>query len=78
MVRYVENNEVFAVQIYSRRNVGARSRSFSEIRLDCCRTVTNGSVSQDIIFGEKVCAFLKSNAIAIVYKGQTIGLGMVS
>lgn len=27
-------------------------------------------------FGEKVCATLKSNAIAIVAKGQTLGLGM--
>lgn len=30
----------------------------------------------DIIFGEKICGFLKSNAIAIVYQGQTMGLGM--
>lgn len=30
----------------------------------------------DLIFGEKVCAALKSNAIALVAKGQTIGLGM--
>lgn len=36
----------------------------------------NDQISQDMIFGEKVCAYLKSNAIAIVYKGQTIGLGM--
>lgn len=27
-------------------------------------------------FGEKVAGFLKSNSIAIVYRGQTIGLGM--
>ena len=27
-------------------------------------------------FGEIVCGYLKSNAIAIVYHGQTIGLGM--
>jgi phosphoribosylaminoimidazolecarboxamide formyltransferase/IMP cyclohydrolase len=33
-------------------------------------------VSRDMIFGEKVCAYLKSNAIAIVYNGQTVGLGM--
>ncbi len=31
---------------------------------------------QDMVFGEKVAAALKSNAIAIVYKGQTVGLGM--
>ena len=30
----------------------------------------------DILFGEKVCGFLKSNSIAIVYGGQTLGLGM--
>ncbi len=27
-------------------------------------------------FGEKVCSYLKSNAIALVYQGQTVGLGM--
>ena len=31
---------------------------------------------ETIDFGEKVCAFLKSNAIALVYKNQTVGLGM--
>ncbi len=31
---------------------------------------------QDMIFGDKVSAALKSNAIAIVVNGQTIGLGM--
>lgn len=30
----------------------------------------------DLIFAEKVCASLKSNAIAIVRNGQTMGLGM--
>lgn len=30
----------------------------------------------DILFGEKVCASLKSNAITIVSYGQTLGLGM--
>ncbi len=33
-------------------------------------------VIQDMIFGEKVCGYLKSNSIAIVSQGQTIGLGM--
>lgn len=31
---------------------------------------------QDLIFAEKVCSSLKSNAIAIVRNGQTVGLGM--
>lgn len=31
---------------------------------------------KDMIFGEKVAAALKSNAIAIVANGQTVGLGM--
>ena len=34
------------------------------------------SMMETIEFGEKVCAFLKSNAIALVYKNQTVGLGM--
>jgi phosphoribosylaminoimidazolecarboxamide formyltransferase / IMP cyclohydrolase len=33
-------------------------------------------IKKDILFGEKVCAFLKSNSIALVYQGQTVGLGM--
>lgn len=36
----------------------------------------SSEVTEDIIFGEKVCAALKSNAIAIVGQGQTLGLGM--
>lgn len=31
---------------------------------------------EDMSFGEKVCAALKSNSIAIVQNGQTVGLGM--
>lgn len=34
------------------------------------------NILQDMFFGEKVGAALKSNAIAIVYNQQTIGLGM--
>ncbi len=33
-------------------------------------------VKKDLIFAWKVCAHLKSNAIAIVQKGQSLGLGM--
>ncbi len=36
----------------------------------------DSNLEQTILFGEKVAGFLKSNAIAIVYRGQTIGLGM--
>jgi phosphoribosylaminoimidazolecarboxamide formyltransferase/IMP cyclohydrolase len=34
------------------------------------------NLQQTMIFGERVCAALKSNAIAIVYRGQSVGLGM--
>ena len=34
------------------------------------------NLTRTILFGEKVCAQLKSNAIALVGDGQTIGLGM--
>ncbi len=34
------------------------------------------TLTRTLLFGEKVCAQLKSNAIAIVSNGQTIGLGM--
>lgn len=30
----------------------------------------------DLLFGEKVCGFLKSNSIALIDNGMTIGLGM--
>lgn len=36
----------------------------------------NPDLEKTIVFGEKVAGFLKSNSIAIVYRGQTIGLGM--
>lgn len=36
----------------------------------------NGNILSDMIFGEKVGAALKSNAIALVVNGQTVGLGM--
>jgi phosphoribosylaminoimidazolecarboxamide formyltransferase/IMP cyclohydrolase len=36
----------------------------------------NDTIFQTMKFGEKVAAFLKSNSIAIVYRNQTIGLGM--
>lgn len=34
------------------------------------------AILKDLLFGERVCASLKSNAIAIVKNGQTLGLGM--
>jgi phosphoribosylaminoimidazolecarboxamide formyltransferase / IMP cyclohydrolase len=36
----------------------------------------SSAVKSDLVFGEKVCAALKSNAIAVVGQGQTYGLGM--
>lgn len=38
--------------------------------------VPSDSRKNDLRFGEKVCAGLKSNAIALVSEGRTIGLGM--
>lgn len=34
------------------------------------------SIKDDIIFGEKVCGYLKSNSIALIDNKMTIGLGM--
>ena len=36
----------------------------------------SAEVLRDLLFGEKVCGSLKSNAIALVKDGQTLGLGM--
>lgn len=33
-------------------------------------------IQSDLVFGEAVCSALKSNAIAVVSQGQTLGLGM--
>lgn len=38
--------------------------------------VPSAAVKEDMKFGEKVCGFLKSNSIALIYNGQTVGLGM--
>ncbi len=38
--------------------------------------VPDAQIMSDLIFAEKVCAALKSNAVAIVKDGQTLGLGM--
>lgn len=37
---------------------------------------TRDLIRLDMKFGEIVCGYLKSNSIAIVYRGQTLGLGM--
>jgi phosphoribosylaminoimidazolecarboxamide formyltransferase/IMP cyclohydrolase len=34
------------------------------------------TLKKDLLFGEKICGFLKSNSIAIVSGGQSLGLGM--
>ena len=36
----------------------------------------SAEILRDLLFGEKVCGSLKSNAIALVKDGQTLGLGM--
>jgi phosphoribosylaminoimidazolecarboxamide formyltransferase/IMP cyclohydrolase len=40
------------------------------------RQMPSDAVMKDLQFAEKVCASLKSNAIALVKNGQTVGLGM--
>ncbi len=37
---------------------------------------SDSQIFSDLVFGEKVCGALKSNAIAIVKNAQTLGLGM--
>lgn len=50
--------------------------SFAEKNWQTYGTAVTPEIKQDMIFGEKICGFLKSNAIALVYQGQTVGLGM--
>ena len=50
--------------------------NFSQSSWNSLHAVVPPDLHEDMIFGEKVCSYLKSNAIAIVYQGQTVGLGM--
>ncbi|MGZ3725382.1 MAG: bifunctional phosphoribosylaminoimidazolecarboxamide formyltransferase/IMP cyclohydrolase [Pseudobdellovibrio sp.] len=50
--------------------------SFSTSNWSYLSAKPNEKIMESMIFGEKVAAALKSNAIAIVYRGQSIGLGM--
>ncbi len=52
------------------------SDQFRETEWKMISEIPTGELKQTIQFGEKVAGFLKSNSIAIVYRGQTIGLGM--
>lgn len=49
---------------------------FPEVPWTFIGETPNLEMKKTILFGEKVAGFLKSNSIAIVYRGQTIGLGM--
>jgi phosphoribosylaminoimidazolecarboxamide formyltransferase/IMP cyclohydrolase len=51
-------------------------RAFSATAGQFFKTALSATVAEDILFGERVAAYLKSNAIAIVAGGQTLGLGM--
>jgi phosphoribosylaminoimidazolecarboxamide formyltransferase / IMP cyclohydrolase len=50
--------------------------TFAEIEWNFLKNKPSTELLQSMKFGEKVAGYLKSNSIAIVYKGQTIGLGM--
>ncbi len=49
---------------------------FDDIEWTYLKEKPSERMLQTMKFGEKVAAFLKSNSIAIVYRDQTIGLGM--
>lgn len=62
-------------------NGGLLLQSKDQFPADVAHWVMHGGqpsseILQDLIFAEKVCASLKSNAIALVKDGQTVGLGM--
>lgn len=50
--------------------------SFSDSEWEFIGEKPNEKIKKNMLFGEKVVGSLKSNAIAIVVDGQTIGLGM--
>lgn len=49
---------------------------FTQNNWNSLNAVVPPELHEDMIFGEKVCGYLKSNAIALVFQGQTVGLGM--
>lgn len=49
---------------------------FPKMTWDFINQKPNAELEKTVSFGEKVAGFLKSNSIAIVYRGQTVGLGM--
>lgn len=62
-------------------NGGFLLQTKDEVRKDSAHWTFHGDhpsdpVLRDLYFGERVCASLKSNAIALVKSGQTLGLGM--
>lgn len=50
--------------------------SFTKTTWTASGVVIPDAIEADMRFGELVCGYLKSNSIAIVYAGQTVGLGM--
>ncbi|MFZ3230518.1 MAG: bifunctional phosphoribosylaminoimidazolecarboxamide formyltransferase/IMP cyclohydrolase [Pseudobdellovibrio sp.] len=50
--------------------------SFSDKDWQFFNEAPNEEILESMKFGERICAYLKSNSIAIVYNGQSIGLGM--
>lgn len=53
-----------------------QSDIFPEVQWSFISDPPNLEMKKSILFGETVAGFLKSNSIALVYRGQTIGLGM--
>jgi phosphoribosylaminoimidazolecarboxamide formyltransferase/IMP cyclohydrolase len=49
---------------------------FPDVEWKSIGEAPNQEIKESMQFGEKVAGYLKSNSIAIVYHGQTIGLGM--
>lgn len=73
-------------QFFSRREIKSISGGYLQQTTDCefgsiekwdfMGHKVSSPILEDFIFGEKVCAYQKSNAIAVVKNQTTLGLGM--
>ncbi len=72
----VMNASASSIRTVSGGALWQEADNFSESEWKMINDSPDTELKETILFGEKIAGFLKSNSIAIVYKGQTIGLGM--
>lgn len=70
------SNQKFSYKSISGGALRQETDTFAEVEWSFLKSKPSPEMIQSMKFGEKVAGYLKSNSIAIVYQGQTVGLGM--